>query len=458
MTLWEIGLLAIVKRFNLNVYELSDASLVAISSGILLGVFILIAAITASVQNKLPIKRMGNLSFVIIILIFFITGYTALSDRDILLRFSSQSIFQFSNLIYSLFAGIFIVLFSGILGSLYGLIMGIVSFLISMLLGETVKDSHITYPSKIKLIETVNIKNIFTSQIKVVSAPKLKRKKQIAKTGQEKLLIFFSYGLFGWAIGYILGLGSLNEKLIIVLWLCIGVYIAEIDFRIKELIIKSFCEKTRKNAIKWQNFMYLIVFVIASGITAYTIPDTIFPKFIVVFIFVTVPVIPCLIKWENEEETINIILISPFKKTISINILKTLSPEKMEINQGIWRSGLNAIKFSSVTGLLVGTLTAVQLHSAGLSSWLGSLLLGLLTFGLKGGFTAGLLLGGKAVIQHFVLRGVLCLTDDYPWDYARFLKYVEELMFMYKVGGRYQFIHDLLQKHFAAMKPQKYSS
>ncbi|HEY9853433.1 MAG TPA: hypothetical protein V6D28_28440 [Leptolyngbyaceae cyanobacterium] len=56
-----------------------------------------------------------------------------------------------------------------------------------------------------------------------------------------------------------------------------------------------------------------------------------------------------------------------------------------------------------------------------------------------------------ACIQHFVLRFILWSNGHTPWNYARFLNYATERMILQRVGGRYRFIHRLLQEHFAQM-------
>nr|WP_242044672.1 NACHT domain-containing protein [Leptolyngbya sp. FACHB-1624] len=55
------------------------------------------------------------------------------------------------------------------------------------------------------------------------------------------------------------------------------------------------------------------------------------------------------------------------------------------------------------------------------------------------------------LIKHFTLRLVLWFNRLAPWNYARFLNYATERMFLQRIGGRYRFIHKLLQDHFAAM-------
>ena len=65
------------------------------------------------------------------------------------------------------------------------------------------------------------------------------------------------------------------------------------------------------------------------------------------------------------------------------------------------------------------------------------------------GFTAG---GGASCIKHFLLRIFLYLRGYIPWDYARFLNYATERIFLHKVGGSYIFIHRMLLEHFAQME------
>lgn len=79
-----------------------------------------------------------------------------------------------------------------------------------------------------------------------------------------------------------------------------------------------------------------------------------------------------------------------------------------------------------------------------------------LSLGLFGGLLCGLLcglsFGGLACIQHFVLRLFLYQARVVPWNYARFLNYSTERLLLQRVGGRYRFMHKLLQDHFAAME------
>lgn len=72
--------------------------------------------------------------------------------------------------------------------------------------------------------------------------------------------------------------------------------------------------------------------------------------------------------------------------------------------------------------------------------------------GMLFGFVFGATTQGRFAIQHFSLRVVLYLSRKIPWNYADFLNYTNERIFLQKVGGGYIFIHRLLQEHFAQMR------
>ncbi|MBE8991079.1 NACHT domain-containing protein [Nostoc sp. LEGE 12450] len=104
---------------------------------------------------------------------------------------------------------------------------------------------------------------------------------------------------------------------------------------------------------------------------------------------------------------------------------------KLIPNQGIWKSSINAVLLTLLFGVI-----------------------GWLIFGLHIGVMFGVITGlfcGEACIQHFSLRLVLYFNGYIPWNYTRFLNYCTERMLLQRVGGRYRFIHKLLQDHFAQM-------
>lgn len=117
-------------------------------------------------------------------------------------------------------------------------------------------------------------------------------------------------------------------------------------------------------------------------------------------------------------------------------------------NQGIWLSSRNAL----ITGLGFGLTTG--LISGSLGGLLGGFWWGVdagLGFGLAAGAMAFLWYGGFDIIQHYILRFILWYRGHTPRNYAHFLDYAANRIFLQKVGGGYQFIHRLLMEHFAAM-------
>ncbi len=82
-----------------------------------------------------------------------------------------------------------------------------------------------------------------------------------------------------------------------------------------------------------------------------------------------------------------------------------------------------------------------------------------LFFGLKIGLSVGLIGGlingqslGLICLQHLILRIILSCNGYIPWNYARFLDYASERIFLQKVGGGYIFIHRLLLEHFSSLR------
>ena len=79
---------------------------------------------------------------------------------------------------------------------------------------------------------------------------------------------------------------------------------------------------------------------------------------------------------------------------------------------------------------------------------------GALLGGLGFGLMLGLVYGGFAFIQHFTLRLILYRNGHIPWNYARFLDYATDRIFLRKVGGGYIFIHRLLLDYFAELETE----
>ncbi len=110
-------------------------------------------------------------------------------------------------------------------------------------------------------------------------------------------------------------------------------------------------------------------------------------------------------------------------------------------NQGIWQSAKHGFFFAFFGGIGLG-LTAAALNYI-------PIVWG--TFGWLFGWSLG---GGEACIKHGILRLLLWRSGVMPWNYARFLDWATERIFLQKVGGGYIFVHRLLLEHFAGRYPQ----
>lgn len=56
---------------------------------------------------------------------------------------------------------------------------------------------------------------------------------------------------------------------------------------------------------------------------------------------------------------------------------------------------------------------------------------------------------GQVLIQHFVLRVILWRNHYIPWNYARFLEFAVQRMFLHRAGGGYLFMHRSFMEHLA---------
>lgn len=127
-------------------------------------------------------------------------------------------------------------------------------------------------------------------------------------------------------------------------------------------------------------------------------------------------------------------------------------------NQGIRQSARNAGRFALIGGLTLGTISGLlNLFAAVLLTelapdpwdWLHFWLANILLLGIISG-----LVPAASCFQHFMLRFILWCNGVMPWHYVRFLDSATERMFLQRIGGRYQFLHELLRDHFAEMTPK----
>jgi DNA polymerase III delta prime subunit len=125
-------------------------------------------------------------------------------------------------------------------------------------------------------------------------------------------------------------------------------------------------------------------------------------------------------------------------------------------NQGIWNSARNAV---FILGISFAIVLAIIFLLPELLSLLGSTVISqerivnnIISIISTPIWVAVSLVGGQACVQHFALRYALFHSNDAPWNYARFLDYCTDRLFLQRIGGRYRFIHKLLQDHFAKME------
>ncbi len=136
--------------------------------------------------------------------------------------------------------------------------------------------------------------------------------------------------------------------------------------------------------------------------------------------------------------------------------LRLIEQLRIGPNQGIQRSGRNALRMGLLFGLLFGLFGGLLFGLVGgLVGFrmLGGLVL-VLVFGLApvlaGGLFGWLDFGGAAYLQHYLLRWILWRSRALPWHYVRFLEEATERILLQRVGGGYRFIHPLFLEHFAA--------
>jgi adenylate kinase family enzyme len=157
--------------------------------------------------------------------------------------------------------------------------------------------------------------------------------------------------------------------------------------------------------------------------------------------------IPDILSNTNPQDNQNIIifgLILGLIFALIIGLIRGLRGSEIETktipNQGIWRSARNSVIIVVVSWLILFLIIfalfpeELKLRTS-IISW--GLILGLL-FG-----------GGIACIQHFSLRLILWGKGFIPSNFARFLDYASERIFLQKVGGSYIFVHRMLVEHFA---------
>ncbi|MBW4472561.1 MAG: NACHT domain-containing protein [Stenomitos rutilans HA7619-LM2] len=139
---------------------------------------------------------------------------------------------------------------------------------------------------------------------------------------------------------------------------------------------------------------------------------------------------------------------------LSVSDIKERSFPNFSINRLI-KNCLYLSLFQFVFWLSIGFVSGLLMTILSIKNGLVLGLIGGLSWAGFRCFNFVLNNGGKAVIQHYLLRFILRQEGTIPNNYIQFLDYCTECLLLQKVGGRYRFIHRLLQDHFAAMLLEK---
>ncbi|MBW4608154.1 MAG: NACHT domain-containing protein [Hassallia sp. WJT32-NPBG1] len=244
------------------------------------------------------------------------------------------------------------------------------------------------------------------------------------QTKTQKILYRIGSFLIGGLLGGLIGalIGFLNQSKSLQLSLLIGVAIGGLSLLWQMTEIKT-VETLRWS---WQEARKFLINGLLNGLPLAVIVGLVLRLF------------------KSDLDVQRLVLIYWLIDALILGLLGGLrGPEierKTSPNQGISNSGRNALIIGAIGGLigiLIGQLS-------GKPNWV---LLGL-DFGLIFGLIFG---GGKACIQHFTLRFILYSKGYIPKNYAHFLDYGTERIFLQKVGGGYIFVHRMLLEHFAEM-------
>jgi hypothetical protein len=104
---------------------------------------------------------------------------------------------------------------------------------------------------------------------------------------------------------------------------------------------------------------------------------------------------------------------------------------------------------SAQTAIFVALLTAPLWICLG---WIMNGLSGAITLATSASVCVGLLTGGLFCIKHYTLRFVLWVLRSGPLQFAEFLEHATSRTLLFRVGGGYIFIHNLLQEYLAGLR------
>ena len=126
-------------------------------------------------------------------------------------------------------------------------------------------------------------------------------------------------------------------------------------------------------------------------------------------------------------------------------------------NQGIYRTVRTALITTPLAGLLGGLLITYGIQFVRLQSIEFSFDIWLYATLFSSVF-AFFIFGGAATFKHIILRLMLWLSGEAPYNMADFLDYASDRILLRKVGGGYIFIHRLLLEYFAELDDDNFNN
>jgi hypothetical protein len=133
---------------------------------------------------------------------------------------------------------------------------------------------------------------------------------------------------------------------------------------------------------------------------------------------------------------------------LTAGLVGGLRDERTLPNEGIRRSAQHALVVGLVAGLIAGLLSGIAISLVRQAS--SGLFIGF-AFGLTIASIAGMMFGGAAYLQHYVVRAHLVHEGIAPWKYGLFLATMAERLLLRRSGSAYLFVHRLLRDHIAAL-------
>lgn len=125
--------------------------------------------------------------------------------------------------------------------------------------------------------------------------------------------------------------------------------------------------------------------------------------------------------------------------------------QRNQSNQGIWPSLQSSLLIFLLCFISITVIWGIiEAQGGGSSHITADLPFGLFAFhlGLAVATIVAIFYGGAASIKHGLLRLILFISQEIPWNYARFLDFAADCLLLRHTEQGYEFIHPLLLEHF----------